>query len=185
MNILRDAAHLQTQLRLYDGLVETRHTLLRLRPQLRQNWIALAVAYHLSGNLAEAKSVLEQYERIVKVRAKLLATSLPYHNNITFPPSQNVPDYDVEMSEILLYHVRVLEDLGEYTDALALLDANAKSRAIIDRVAIQEFRGEPLGALVSGSRVLKTARRPPPTTISAYSVEGGQRRGAAGVAGPH
>ena len=67
MNILRDAAHLQTQLRLYDGLVETRHTLLRLRPQLRQNWIALAVAYHLSGNLAEAKSVLEQYERIVKV----------------------------------------------------------------------------------------------------------------------
>ena len=68
MNILRDAAHLQTQLRLYDGLVETRHTLLRLRPTLRQNWIALAVAYHLGGNLAEAKSVLEQYERIVKVR---------------------------------------------------------------------------------------------------------------------
>ena len=68
MNILRDAAHLQTQLRLYDGLVETRHTLLRLRPQLRQNWIALAVAYHLSGNLAEAKTVLEQFERIVKVR---------------------------------------------------------------------------------------------------------------------
>ncbi len=68
MNILRDAAHLQTQLRLYDNLVETRHTLLRLRPQLRQNWIALAVAYHLSGNLREAKAVLEQYERIIKVR---------------------------------------------------------------------------------------------------------------------
>lgn len=67
MNILRDAAHLQTQLRLYDNLVETRHTLLRLRPQLRQNWVALAVAYHLSGNLKEAKSVLEQYERIIKV----------------------------------------------------------------------------------------------------------------------
>ena len=86
MNILRDAAHLQTQLRLYDGLVETRHTLLRLRPQLRQNWIALAVAYHLSGNLAEAKSVLEQYERIVKVRTRPLATSLPYHDRITSLP---------------------------------------------------------------------------------------------------
>ena len=68
MNILRDAAHLQTQLRMYDSLVETRHTLLRLRPQLRQNWVALAVAYHLNGNLSEAKSVLEQYERIIKVR---------------------------------------------------------------------------------------------------------------------
>ncbi|OJT12705.1 N-alpha-acetyltransferase 16, NatA auxiliary subunit [Trametes pubescens] len=127
MNILRDAAHLQTQLRHYDALVETRHTLLRLRPQLRQNWIALAVAYHLSGNILEAKHVLEQFERIVK----------------------NVPDYDVEMSEILLYHVRVLEELGEHTEALALLDTSAKSRAIIDRVAIMEFRARLLSKLGS------------------------------------
>ncbi|KAH9849573.1 NMDA receptor-regulated protein 1a [Lenzites betulinus] len=118
MNILRDAAHLQTQLRHYDQLVETRHTLLRLRPQLRQNWIALAVAYHLHGNLTESKNILAQFERIVK----------------------NVPDYDIELSEVLLYHVRVLEDLGEYKEALALLDTHAKSRMIIDRVAIMEFR---------------------------------------------
>ena len=55
---------------------------------------------------------------------------------------QNVPDYDVELSEILLYHVRILEDLGDFTEALALLDASAKERTIIDRVAIMEFRGE-------------------------------------------
>ena len=55
---------------------------------------------------------------------------------------QNVPDYDIELSEILLYHVRVLEDLGDYTEALALLDSSAKARTIIDRVAIMEFRGE-------------------------------------------
>ncbi|KAI8986666.1 NMDA receptor-regulated protein 1a [Trametes punicea] len=127
MNILRDAAHLQTQLRHYDALVETRHTLLRLRPQLRQNWIALAVAYTLSGNLIEAKHVLEQFERIVK----------------------NVPDYDVEMSEVLLYHVRILEDLGEHAEALALLDSSAKSRTIIDRVAIMEFRARLLSKLKS------------------------------------
>lgn len=42
----------------------------------------------------------------------------------------------------MLYHVRVLEDLGEYTEALSLLDINAKSRAIVDRTAIMEFRGE-------------------------------------------
>lgn len=68
MNILRDAAHLQTQLRLYDGLVDTRFLLLKLRPNLRQNWIGLALAYHLNGNLAEAWKVLEQYERSLKVR---------------------------------------------------------------------------------------------------------------------
>lgn len=67
MNILRDAAHLQTQLRQYDGLVETRHTLLRIRPNLRSNWVGLAVAYHLNGNLIEAKKTLEHYETILKV----------------------------------------------------------------------------------------------------------------------
>ena len=68
LNILRDAAHLQAQLRQYDGLIETRHTLLRLRPNLRQNWVGLAVAYHLNGNAAEAKKVLEHYETTLKVR---------------------------------------------------------------------------------------------------------------------
>jgi N-alpha-acetyltransferase 15/16, NatA auxiliary subunit len=55
---------------------------------------------------------------------------------------QNVADYDVEHSEVMLYHVRVLEDLGEHAAALSLLDTNAKSRAIVDRTAIMEFRGE-------------------------------------------
>jgi peptide alpha-N-acetyltransferase len=67
LNILRDAAHLQTQLRTFDSLVDTRHTLLALRPALRQNWLALAVAHHLNGNLVDAKKVLEQYESILKV----------------------------------------------------------------------------------------------------------------------
>ncbi|KAH9990949.1 NMDA receptor-regulated protein 1-domain-containing protein [Russula compacta] len=118
MNILRDAAHLQTQLRLYDGLVDTRFLLLKLRPNLRQNWIGLALAYHLNGNLAEARRVLEQYERSLK----------------------NVPDYDTEQSDLLLYHVKILEDMGELAEALTLLDVNAKSRAIVDRVAIMETR---------------------------------------------
>jgi hypothetical protein len=75
MNILRDAAHLQTQLRLYDGLIDTRFLLLKLRPNLRQNWIGLALAYHLNGNLAEARRVLEQYERSLKVRGATVVPS--------------------------------------------------------------------------------------------------------------
>ncbi|EMD34697.1 hypothetical protein CERSUDRAFT_86122 [Gelatoporia subvermispora B] len=127
LNILRDAAHLQTQLRIYDSLVETRHTLLKLRPTLRQNWIGLAVAYHLNGNLKEARNVLEHYESTLK----------------------NIPDYDVEHSESLLYHVRVLEELGEYEDAISFLDINAKSRAIVDRVAVMEFRARLLSKMHS------------------------------------
>ncbi|KAJ7487779.1 NMDA receptor-regulated protein 1-domain-containing protein [Mycena latifolia] len=127
LNILRDAAQLQTQLRIYDGLVETRHTLLKIRPAMRQHWMALAVAYHLNGNLAEAKKVLEHYEATLK----------------------NVPDYDVEHSETMLYHVRLLEDLGEFTEALAMLDVNAKSRAIVDRTSIMEIRARLLSKLQS------------------------------------
>ncbi|KAJ7637139.1 NMDA receptor-regulated protein 1-domain-containing protein [Roridomyces roridus] len=127
LNILRDAAQLETQLRIYDGLVETRHTLLRIRPAMRQHWVALAVAYHLNGNLTEAKKVLEHYESTLK----------------------NIPDYDVEHSETMLYHVRLLEDLGEFTEALAMLDVNAKDRVIVDKTSIMEIRARLLAKLGS------------------------------------
>ncbi|KAG5716214.1 N-alpha-acetyltransferase 16, NatA auxiliary subunit [Termitomyces sp. T112] len=127
LNILRDAAQLQTQLRLFDALVETRHTLLRIRPSLRQHWIALAVAYHLNGNLSEARKTLEHYERTLK----------------------NVADYDIEHSETLLYHVRILEEMEDYSEALSLLDVNSKSRAIVDRTAIMECRARLLSKLKS------------------------------------
>jgi len=55
-----------------------------------------------------------------------------------------VPDYDLEQSDLLLYHVKILEDMGESAEALTLLDINAKSRAIVDRVAIMETRGTTL-----------------------------------------
>lgn len=42
----------------------------------------------------------------------------------------------------MLYHVRVLEDLGEVNEALALLDICARSRAIVDLTSIKEYRGE-------------------------------------------
>ena len=58
---------LQTQLRQYEALQETRESLLKLRPNARKNWMTLAVAYHLAGNLPYAKNVLENYVRMIKV----------------------------------------------------------------------------------------------------------------------
>ena len=52
-----------------------------------------------------------------------------------------MPDYDPEQSDLLLYHVRILEEKGDLSEALTLLDMNAKSRAIVDRVAVLETRG--------------------------------------------
>lgn len=42
----------------------------------------------------------------------------------------------------MLYHVRVLEDLGEFKEALDLLDNSAKERTILDRTSIMEYRGQ-------------------------------------------
>lgn len=118
-NILRDAAQLQTQLRLYDALVETRLILLRLRPNLRQNWVALSVAHYLHGNIPEAKQVLAHYVTTLK----------------------DVPDKDIEHSETLLYYIRLLEETGETQQALKVLDTSSKGRAIVDKTAIFETRG--------------------------------------------
>ena len=41
----------------------------------------------------------------------------------------------------MLYYVRVLEETGEFSEALSVLDTNAKSRIIVDRVAVMETRG--------------------------------------------
>ncbi|KAJ2918957.1 hypothetical protein MD484_g1411, partial [Candolleomyces efflorescens] len=127
VNILRDSANLQTHLRIFDALVETRYTLLRLRPNLRQHWIALSVAHYLNGNLKEAKKVLENYESTLK----------------------NVPAHDVEHSETLLFYIRILEELGDYTEALTVLNTNSKSRAIVDQTAISETRARLLSKLES------------------------------------
>ena len=137
LNILRDAAQLQTQLRIFDGLVETRSTLLRLRPNVRQHWVGLAVAHHLNGNLTEARKILENYQRTLKVMTLMTEPK----KDMTKLILQNVPDHDIEHSETLLYYIYLLEEIGDLSEALSVLDSNAKTRAIVDRTAIMEIRG--------------------------------------------
>lgn len=110
---------MQMQLRHFDALVETRQILLKYRANVRQGWGALAVAYHLNGQADAAKKVLELYEHTVK----------------------DVPKHDPEHSELLLYHLHILIDLEQYTEALEFLDSHSKSRSITDRLAISTNRG--------------------------------------------
>jgi peptide alpha-N-acetyltransferase len=137
-NILRDTAVLQTQTRQFEGLVETRHNLLRLRPYNRHHWVGLAVAYQLNGNLAEAKQVLEYIEGFLRVHAFI---SLYLLTHITC--LQNVGSYDVEFSELLMYHVRILEDMGDFQSAVDMLESHdrAKGGSVLDRMAGTEMKG--------------------------------------------
>lgn len=79
ITLVRDAATLQAHLRQYDALVDSRLTLLKLRPNLRQHWAALAVAYHLNDDLEEADKILRHYEDAIKVRRIHALSSGPSH----------------------------------------------------------------------------------------------------------
>ena len=57
---------------------------------------------------------------------------------------QNVPAHNVEHSETLLFYIRLLEELGDYSEGLSILNTNSKSRAIVDQTAISETRGTPI-----------------------------------------
>lgn len=93
--------------------------------------------------------------------------------------AQNIPDYDFEHSELLLFHVRVLEELGEWSEALSILDPNAKDRTIVDRVAIMETRG--LSLIIFAAFGLTRFGR-----SSSFAVQIGlPRRRRTGMARPH
>lgn len=93
INILRDAAALEIQLRLFDALQETRWAILRLRPNVRGNWIGLALACHLGGNHAEARKVLEVYETTVKVGIDRVSCARFTRRRISRRMISSIPKY--------------------------------------------------------------------------------------------
>ncbi|KAK5996629.1 Gastric cancer antigen Ga19 [Cladobotryum mycophilum] len=117
--IQRDLAILQIQMRDYQGYIQSRTAMLQAKPQLRQGWTALAIAHHLSGNLAEAENVLNTYEGTLKNT-----------------PSRS----DVEHSEAIMYKNSLIAEQGDYQRALDHLQSAAKHN--LDRLAVMEYRAE-------------------------------------------
>jgi peptide alpha-N-acetyltransferase len=117
--IQRDLALMQVQTRDYAGFVQSRNAMLQLRPQLRQNWTALAVALHMNGDLEKAENVLLQYEGTLKV----------------VPPKN-----DIEHSEACLYKNQIIAETGNYERALAHLEEIYKTS--LDRTAVMELKAE-------------------------------------------
>jgi len=119
LNILRDLALLQCQIRDFEGYIESRRKMMQERPQLRQNWTALAVAYHLSGNLAEAENILKTYEETLK---------------------QTPLKSDLEHSEATLYKNTIIAESGDIERALKHLDEIV--RHSLDRTSALELRAK-------------------------------------------
>ncbi|KAL6435663.1 hypothetical protein ACFW04_005527 [Cataglyphis niger] len=116
IQILRDLSLLQIQMRDLEGYKDTRYQLFMLRPTQRASWIGFAISYHL----------LKDYEMALKILD-------------TFRNSPMIC-YDYEHSELLLYQNMVIQESGEYEQALKHLDKY--SDQICDKVTVKETYGK-------------------------------------------
>lgn len=105
LQILRDFAMLQVQMRKYEQFADSRNQLLSLRPQTKQNWFGLAVAYHFLGKFEMSEKVL-----------------LAFLDANTDPTPGLLGPY--EDSEMFHYHNMVIEELGDFDRALEHLDSH-------------------------------------------------------------
>lgn len=122
--ILRDLAVLQIQMRDYQGYIQSRLAILKARPQARQSWTGLAIAYHLAGDLKQAEHILTSYEESLKS-----------------PPLKT----DFENSEAVLYKNSIIAESGDIQRALDHLETIAKDN--LDKLAVMELRAKYLAQL--------------------------------------
>jgi len=133
--IARDLALLQIQMRDYQGYVTSRRAMLQPKPHIRQNWTALAVALHLSGDLAEAERVLTAYEETLKN-----------------PPSKS----DFENSEAVMYKNSLIAEQGNIQQAYDHLQSAGKRN--LDRLARLELEAQYLVQLNRNEEAAKIYR---------------------------
>lgn len=119
LQIQRDLANLQMQMRDYPGYVQSRRTMLQGRPGLRMNWTALAVAQHLGGDMEGAENTLVLYEESLKT-----------------PP----PKSDTEHQQAILYKNMIIAETGQTERALDHLNAIAKQ--VYDKQLVMELRAQ-------------------------------------------
>jgi len=117
--IQRDLAHLQIQMRDYEGYIQSRRNMLQQKPGLRQNWTALAIAHHLAGNYEDAENVLTTYEETLKTK-----------------PARS----DLEHWEAVLYKNFIIAESGELEKALDHLEAIGKKSP--DVLGVMEMRAD-------------------------------------------
>lgn len=136
VQIQRDLALLQMQTRDYPGLIQSRQIMVKAKPQLRQNWTALAIAHHLQGDLGQAEHILTTYEGTLK----------------DYKPARS----DLEHQEAALYKNSIIAESGDYDRALEHLAGLRKTTS--DRTTFIELKAQYLLQLGKNEEAEKTYR---------------------------
>jgi peptide alpha-N-acetyltransferase len=116
--ISRDVAHMQIHTRNIQAFIETRLDILDARPNIKGNWISLALAYHLNGD----------YQLAIDVLSSLQDNFKDEYNQKNF-----------ENSEFFLYKNWIMEALGKYDEALE--DLEKIRNYVVDSTAWLEAKG--------------------------------------------
>ena len=139
LQILRDLSMLQIQMRDLDGFAVTRNTLLTLKPNAKINWLAFALARHLTGDLEGATKVIDIYlgtlaEGSAELGRGFESSELAmYRNTILAEMPNNVPaalDHLMECQKITVDRGAWLLKKAEYQ--LKLKEYAASKETVYD-----------------------------------------------------
>ncbi|CAN3474824.1 N-terminal acetyltransferase A complex subunit Nat1p [Diutina catenulata] len=118
--ILRDLSAIQSQIRDYKNLKDSRQQYLESQPGYRANWTAVAVAHHLGGDYTSAANTLSKIEDIIR---------------------DHLTEADrYEQSECSLYKNQIICEGGNYQMALDTLEKDSDD--IRDRLGYTEYRAK-------------------------------------------
>lgn len=143
MQILRDLASIQTQLRQYDALVETRLKILSMRPTLPVNWVSLAVSLCLAKDSASADLTISQYLEFIQSSGTVKPKDLAhlYNFKLTLHEYYDVAGMVQELQELptIIADMAIFEGWrakysGCKDDAYKLLDLNHESGEAIELI---------------------------------------------------
>jgi peptide alpha-N-acetyltransferase len=122
IQIMRDLSLLQIQMRDLAGFEVTRHSILNLKPNGKMNWLAFAVARHLTGNLRGAVAVIDSYLGTLSEGAPELARGF-------------------EASELAMYRNRILSEIPD-NEKEALDHLRACQKVVVDQSALLMTRAK-------------------------------------------
>ncbi|RLV95265.1 N-terminal acetyltransferase A complex subunit NAT1 [Spathaspora sp. JA1] len=149
--ILRDLSFMQSQIRDYKNLKESRQLYLEHQPGYRANWTGLAVAQHLNKEYHGAVSTLDKIEHIIK---------------------EHLTEADMyEQNECVLYKNQILSESGEFAKALKALEDDKDS--IKDSLSYMEYKAKYLlllGQKTEASQIYRELLQRNPDNISYYTL---------------
>lgn len=149
--ILRDLSLMQTQIRDYKNLRDSRQAYLESQPGYRANWTAVAVAHHLNKDYRSAVATLTKIEGIIKDH---LQESDRY-----------------EQLECVLYKNAIISESGDHAKALETLENDDPE--IRDKLSVLEYKAKYLlllGRSEEASVVYRRLLQRNPDNVSYYHL---------------